>query len=378
MDNLARNQTAVALRDAARRPAGGTSVPPDEVIFGATRAMTLIRESIAKLAASDIPILITGESGTGKEVIARLLHRSSELSHKPMMQINCAALPATLIESELFGYEKGSFTGATGSKPGRMELANSGTMFLDEIGELDMAVQAKLLQVLQDGQFSRLGGQEDRKVNVRFIFATNRDLEEEILEGNFREDLFYRVNVMNLRLPPLRERLEDIPALVQYFIDRHNDKYNCKAPPLSLNAIARLQEYHWPGNIRQLENLMKRYVVLGSEEAILAEVAERHPDLFRFTIPPSGEISLKTITRQAVRQVERQVILKVVEASHWNRKVAARRLHISYRALLYKLKEVGVPSERRRADAARKLHKQETSAKASTDISTVCEEQTRG
>src|SRR5216684_233041 len=252
MDNLARNQTAVALRDAARRPAGGTSVPPDEVIFGATRAMALIRESIAKLAASDIPILITGESGTGKEVIARLLHRSSELSHKPMMQINCAALPATLIESELFGYEKGSFTGATGSKPGRMELANSGTMFLDEIGELDMAVQAKLLQVLQDGQFSRLGGQEDRKVNVRFIFATNRDLEEEILEGNFREDLFYRVNVMNLRLPPLRERLEDIPALVQYFIDRHNDKYNCKAAPLSLNAIARLQEYHWPGNIRQL------------------------------------------------------------------------------------------------------------------------------
>lgn len=359
---LTRNQFGISTRDAGNWRSQGQALPPEEVIFGSTPAMSLVRENISKLAATAIPVLITGESGTGKELIAQLLHRHSPEAGKAFIQINCAAIPATLIESELFGYEKGSFTGAVGSKPGRVELANSGTLFLDEIGELDLAVQSKLLQVLQDGQFSRLGGQEDKKVNVRFIFATNRDLEEEILTGNFREDLYYRMNVVNLRLPPLRERLEDIPALAQYFIHKHNDKYNCRATPLSESAIARLQEYHWPGNIRQMENLMKRYVVLGSEDAILSEVNDRAPDMFKFTIPPSGEISLKTITRQAVRQVERQVILKVVEANHWNRKQAAKRLHISYRALLYKLKEVGVPSERRRAAAARKLQKENGAA----------------
>ncbi|MBZ5522481.1 MAG: sigma-54 dependent transcriptional regulator [Acidobacteriia bacterium] len=374
---LTRSQYANSTRDAANWRSQGQALPPEEVIFGSTPAMALVRENIRKLAATAIPVLITGESGTGKELIAQLLHRHSPEATKAFIQINCAAIPATLIESELFGYEKGSFTGAVGTKPGRVEMANSGTLFLDEIGELDLAVQAKLLQLLQDGQFSRLGGQEDKKVNVRFIFATNRDLEEEILAGNFREDLYYRVNVVNLRLPALRERLEDIPVLAQHFIDKHNEKYNCRAAPLSESTIARLQEYHWPGNIRQMENLMKRYVVLGSEEAILSEVSDRAPDMFKFTIPPSGEISLKTITRQAVRQVERQVILKVVEANHWNRKQAAKRLHISYRALLYKLKEVGVPSERRRAAAARKLLKQQNAAEASEKVSAVCDEQAR-
>lgn len=363
--HLTRSQFGIATRNGPDRQPAGSALPPDDVIFGATPAMAVVRENVRKLAATNIPVLITGESGTGKELIAQLLHLQSPEPNRAFVQINCAAIPATLIESELFGYEKGSFTGAIGAKPGRVELAHSGTLFLDEIGELDLPVQAKLLQVLQDGQFSRLGAQEDKKVNVRFIFATNRDLEEEILAGNFREDLFYRVNVVNLRLPPLRERLEDLPALAQHFIDKHNEKYNCRARPLSQNAIASLQEYHWPGNIRQLENLMKRYVVLGSEEAVLAEVSEREPDMFKFTIPPTGEISLKSITRQAVRQVERQVILKVVEASHWNRKKAARRLNISYRALLYKLKEVGVPSERRRAAAARKLQKQQEAEQAS-------------
>jgi two-component system, NtrC family, response regulator AtoC len=313
--------------------------------------MAAVRKTLAKVAETSIPILMTGESGTGKEVIARLLHQNSLVSAKPFAQVNCAAIPATLLESELFGYEKGSFTGAVGSKPGRIELANSGTLFLDEIGELDPGTQAKLLQVLQDGQFSRIGGQEDRRVNVRFIFATNRDLEEEIAVGNFREDLFYRINVVNVHLPPLRERLEDIPALCAYFIDRHNEKFNCRATPLSDHCISSLQDYHWPGNIRQLENLTKRYVILGSEEAILSELRDREADVFKFIIPPQGEVSLKQITRQAVRQVERKVILKMVEASNWNRKRAAKRLNISYRALLYKLKEAGVPSERRKTQA---------------------------
>ncbi|HLK53428.1 MAG TPA: sigma 54-interacting transcriptional regulator [Candidatus Angelobacter sp.] len=329
--------------------------PPEDVIFGMTPDMAAVRKTLSKVAETSIPVLMTGESGTGKEVIARLLHHNSVVSTKPFVQVNCAAIPATLLESELFGYEKGSFTGAVGSKPGRVELANSGTLFLDEIGELEPGIQAKLLQVLQDGQFSRIGGQEDKRVNVRFIFATNRDLEEEIAIGNFREDLFYRINVVNLHLPPLRERLEDIPALCTYFIARHNEKFNCRATPLSDHCLGALQDYHWPGNIRQLENLTKRYVILGSEEAILSELRDREADVFKFIIPPQGEVSLKQITKQAVRQVERKVILKMVEASNWNRKRAAKRLNISYRALLYKLKEAGVPSERRKAQAKKLL-----------------------
>ncbi len=326
-----------------------TKLPPEEVIFGTTPALATIRERIRKVAPTDIPILITGESGTGKDAIAHLIHNYSQIATRPFVQLNCAAIPSTLLESELFGYEKGAFTGATGAKPGRVEMANSGTLFLDEIGELDPGVQAKLLQLLQDGSFSRIGGQEDKKVNVRFIFATNRDLEEEILAGNFREDLYYRINVVTIHMPPLRERVEDIPMLVQYFLQKYNEKHNCRTGPLGEAAIRRMQEYHWPGNIRQLENLVKRYAVLGTEDSILSELVEHDSDVFKFTIPPSGQVSLKEITRQAVRQVERKVILKVVEANGWNRKKAAKLLNISYRALLYKLKEVGVPSQRRRA-----------------------------
>lgn len=327
----------------------GGNLPPEEVIFGSSREMALVAQTIVKVAATSVPVLLTGESGTGKEVIARLLHRQSQVSSRPFLQVNCAAIPATLLESELFGYERGAFTGAAGAKPGRIELADSGTLFLDEIGEFDPSIQAKLLQVLQDSSFIRIGGQEEKQVNVRFIFATNRDLEQEMATGNFREDLFYRINVVNIELPPLRERLEDIPQLCEYFIARHNEKFNCRASALSEQCIAALQQYHWPGNIRQLENLTKRYVILGSESAILSELNEREPDIFKFVIPAQGEVPLKQITKQAMRQVERKVILKVVEASNWNRKRAAKRLNISYRALLYKLKDAGVPSERRKS-----------------------------
>src|SRR5215472_7638218 len=350
-----RAKYGTAVHNGSHLPVDNGAFPPDDVIFGKSPDMASVRKTLSKVAETSIPVLMTGESGTGKEVIARLLHHQSLVSTKPFVQVNCAAIPATLLESELFGYEKGSFTGAVGSKPGRVEMANSGTLFLDEIGELDPGTQAKLLQVLQDGQFSRIGGQEDKRVNVRFIFATNRDLEEEIAVGNFREDLFYRINVVNVHLPPLRERLEDIPALCDYFIARHNEKFNCRAGSLSEHCLSNLQDYHWPGNIRQLENLTKRYVILGSEDAILSELRDREADIFKFIIPPHGEVSLKQITRQAVRQVERKVILKMVEASNWNRKRAAKRLNISYRALLYKLKEAGVPSERRKAHARKML-----------------------
>ena len=368
---ITRNNSTAAFYAVRPLPFTGTGLPPEDITFGSTPDMAAVRRTISKVAETNIPVLITGESGTGKDVIAKFLHAESLLSSKPFVQVNCAAIPATLLESELFGYEKGAFTGAVGAKPGRVEMANSGTLFLDEIGELDPGIQAKLLQVLQDGQFSRIGGQMDKKVNVRFFFATNRDLEEEIFAGNFREDLYYRINVVNLHLPPLRERLEDVPALCEYFINRHNEKFNCRASPLSDHCISCFQEYHWPGNIRQLDNLMKKYVILGSEEAILSDLHDHEPDIFKFTIPPQGEVSLKQITRQAVRQVERKVILKMVEASNWNRKRAAKRLNISYRALLYKLKEAGVPSERRKAAAARLRAK----AEAISDLSKAVGEQ---
>jgi two-component system, NtrC family, response regulator AtoC len=334
--------------------ADGGPFPPFDVIFGKSPGMGNLAKTIFKVAQTGLPVLITGETGTGKELIARLLHRESLVSAGPFIQVNCAAIPPSLLESELFGFEKGAFTGAVEGKPGRVELASSGTLFLDEIGELDVTSQAKLLQVLQDARFTCIGGQEDKRVNVRFVFATNVDLAEQMALGTFREDLFYRINVINLHLPPLRERIEDIPALCEYFIARHNQKYNGSAGRLSEGCIRCLQEYHWPGNIRQLENATKRYVILGSEDAILSELRERATDIFDFIIPPHGDVCLKQLTSRAVRQVERKVILKMVEASNWNRKRAAKRLNISYRALLYKLKEVGVPSTRRKPQAPKK------------------------
>ncbi len=322
-------------------------LPPDQVIFGATPALATIREHIRKVATTDVPVLISGESGTGKEAIAHLIHGSSRLANRAFVQVNAAAIPPTLFESELFGHERGAFTGAA-SKPGRVELANSGTLFFDEIGELDLSVQAKLLQFMQDGQFTRIGGQEDRRANVRLILATTRDLREEVAAGAFREDLFYRINVINIHMPPLRERLEDIPVLVDYLLREHCERHNFRRSPISETTIRRFQEYHWPGNIRQLENLVKRYVVLGTEDSILSELVEHESDVFKFSIPPWERVSLKQITRQAMRQVERTVILKVVEANGWNRKRAAKLLNISYRALMYKLKEAGVPSQRRK------------------------------
>jgi two-component system, NtrC family, response regulator AtoC len=231
-------------------------------------------------------------------------------------------------------------------KPGRVEMAHRGTLFLDEISELDMSLQSKLLQLLQDGQFCRIGAQEDKKVEVRVVCATNRKLEQEIENGTFRSDLFYRINVVNLYMPPLRERASDIPELVDYFLEHHNRKYNCRAKPLSGELMGVLRKYHWPGNIRELENLVKRYVILGSEDVISSDLAPRSSDFFNPEIPLDGQISLKKLTRQAVRELERKVILKVLQNHHWNRKQAARALSISYRALLYKIRDAGLPSNR--------------------------------
>ncbi len=321
-------------------------LPPEPVIFGQTAAMQEVRRKIERVAAANLSILITGESGTGKDIIARMLHLSSPWANGPFVKVNCPAIPGTLLESELFGYEKGAFTGASGTKPGRVEMAHRGTLFLDEISELDSTLQAKLLQLLQDGQFSRIGAQEDKKVEVRVVSATNRELHQEIDVGNFRRDLFYRIAAMIIHLPALRERAVDIPLICEYLLQYYNDKLNGRAPTLRPALLAKMQRYSWPGNIRQLENLIKRYVVMGTDDVIVSELLQTND---RDTFPDltfDGPVSLKKLTRQTVRKVEARIILGALHANNWNRKKAARAVGISYRALLYKLKEVGIPQRR--------------------------------
>src|ERR1700747_695362 len=321
-------------------------IPPEAVVFGSSDLMNALRDRLGKVAGANVPVLIHGESGTGKDIIARLVHSRSPWKTGPFVKVNCPAIPGTLLESELFGYERGAFTGAYGSKPGRVEMAHRGTLFLDEISELDMPLQSKLLQLLQDGQFCRIGAQADKKVEVRIVCATNRKLEDEIENGTFRQDLYYRINVVNLFMPPLRERRSDIDGLVNYFLEYYNRKYNCKARPLSPELMEVLQKYHWPGNIRELENLIKRYVILGSEDVISNDLHPRNEDLITADINFDGPISLKKLTRQATRALERKIILKVLHNHHWNRKQAARTLNISYRALLYKIRDAGLPPNR--------------------------------
>ena len=309
--------------------------------------MQELRHRIKLLSGANAPLMLYGESGTGKDLVARFVHQHSQVSNGPFVKVSCPAIPGTLLESELFGYEKGAFTGANTAKPGRVEMADTGTLFLDEVTEMDLALQPKLLQLLQDGHFSRIGGFEDRSVHIRLICASNRDLLEEVSAGRFREDLYFRINVLSFRMPPLRERADDIPLLIDYFLKTFNRSFNRTAPPISSTLMRILQAYHWPGNIRELENLVKRYIILGTEEAITSEL--RSPDElpFNIDIPQTGEsIALKELTKGAVARLERSIILRVLQAHHWNRRKAAAALKISYRSLLYKLKEVGVPPSR--------------------------------
>ena len=313
--------------------------------------MQTVRLKIEKVAVSGVPILIQGDSGTGKGLLAAFIHNVST-ADAPFVKVNCAAIPAALLESELFGYERGAFTGAHSSKPGRVELAHGGTLFLDGIDEIDMSLQAKLLQLLQDGQFSRIGGQEDRRVHIRVICATNRRLEQEIAEGRFRQDLFYRINVVSVYLPTLRARAEDIPELVSHFLQLHRSRHNLQTKPLSAAAMRLLEKHPWPGNIRELENLIERYVILGSEDAVSSELLTWEQTYKAPEIPLDGQIHLKKVTRQAVHDLERKIILSVLEANRWNRKRTATALKISYRALLYKIRRAGLPAKRGANNAA--------------------------
>jgi two-component system response regulator AtoC len=336
------------IKDSSRVEGGYASgqLPPERVIFGRTGIMQHLREKVEKVAVTNVPVLIQGEGGTGKEVLARWIHARSPWNSGPMIKVNCAAIPGTLLESELFGYEKGAFTGANNRKIGRVELARQGTLFLDEIGELDHGLQAKLLHFLQDGQFSRLGDHEVQHVETRLICATNRALERSIISGEFRADLFYRINVIHLHMPNLRDRSEDIELLSNYFLCNSNARFERSAPPISKHLLHVFQNYSWPGNIRELENRIARYVIFGAEDGLEERAPKHMPNRVPKDMAAEGSIPLKRIAKQAVRDMERNVILGVLQANQWNRRKAAEILKISYRALIYKIREVGLATGR--------------------------------
>lgn len=359
-------RTTGTLAEDRTLEAGVKGPPSPPFMMGLNPKMAEIRDTIEKVSGTDVTVLIRGESGVGKEVVARLLFEHSRRRQKPFIKVNCAAIPHDLLESELFGYEAGAFTGAVRSKPGKFELADHGTLFLDEIAEMHPSLQAKLLHVLQDGKFSRLGAKRDVSVNVRVLCATNKLLEERVRERLFREDLLYRINVVTISLPPLRERRDEIPILTEHLLEKYSAQYGRTLGPLSAEVMERMMEYDWPGNIRELENLCKRFVLVGSETQILRELSSHYggrladvPRLVPFESEQKSEAlskdtaasypgplssepgpSLLEVGRRAAWEAERRAILQMLEVTRWNRREASRRLQVSYKALLNKIKQM--------------------------------------
>ncbi len=303
--------------------------------------MKEVLKIIQKVSDSPSTVLITGESGTGKELVARALHNRSSRSQNSFIAINCSAIPSTLIESELFGYERGAFTGAVTSKPGRFELANHGTLFLDEIGEISQEMQAKLLRILQNSEIERVGGIHTIKIDIRLISATNKDLMEEVKKGNFREDLYYRLNVVPIYLPPLRERLEDFPTLVDFFIEKYNKKLGKKIQGMDEQAMRILSQFEWPGNIRQLENVIERMILLneGDRLTLKSIPKEISGDTPLAVSMPSPSSSFKKIVKETTQKIEKDLILKALEETHGNVTRAAKKLGISRKSLQNKIKD---------------------------------------
>jgi DNA-binding NtrC family response regulator len=372
-------------RDPRVSNAPGEGSADDRQLVFISPAMARARAMAQRIADTDVPVLILGESGTGKDVIAREIHYLSRRRNCSFIKVNCAALPSELLESELFGHERGAFTGATAEKPGKFELADRGTIFLDEIGELPNRLQAKLLQVLQDEEFFRVGGKKSVRVDARVLVATNRDLEREIERDNFREDLYYRLNVVSIRVAPLRERKEDVVPLVDYFMKRYGRKYKNGLSELPPEVLKAFTEYDWPGNVRELENMVRRLVVLRDPVLVLDELRNNNSRampaspattavgasdpthsaagafayLNPFIVPqpppppmkvPESELSLKDIGKRAAMLAEREAILAMLQRTAWNKRKAASKLRISYKALLYKIKESGIIDPRSSAE----------------------------
>lgn len=322
----------------------------NEFFVAASPAMRKLRSQAALVAPVDIPVLMLGESGTGKEVMARLIHKLSPRSHRTFLKVNCAAVPADLLESELFGYEAGAFTGANHAKPGKFEICNKGTILLDEIGEMPPLLQAKLLHVLQDQQFSRLGSRSVIKVDVRILAATNINIPEAIANKRLREDLYYRLNAFTLQVPPLRERKEEIPILLKHFMSHMSERYARQPLPLSSNLLQACLNYSWPGNLRELNNFVKRYLVLGDEQIAIQELRPKTDGTgmpFDLAVGASAEplAGLKSVARSAKDEAEAEAIAKALDETNWNRKQAAVLLKISYKALLYKIKQYGIAQQ---------------------------------
>jgi len=330
--------------------------------------MAEVQQLIERVADADVPVLICGESGTGKELVARALHASSLRRDKPLVKVNCGTLPQDLLACELFGFERGAFAGAMQDKPGKFEFANQATMFLDEISAMGVPLQGRLLQVLQQGQFTRLGGSRDTRVDVRLVAATNRDLEQAVAAGQFRGDLHARLNLARIDLPPLRDRRDEVPVLARHFVKKYSVQYNMPVSELSPETMQVFVEYDWPGNLRELESFVKRAIVPGGEVSIRKEIAQnmampsprqaagqppglsQSPPAATASTPASiaaaaaeaGNYSLKDISRTAAREAERELIVTMLQRTRWNRKETAEILGISYKALLYKIKENGL------------------------------------
>jgi two-component system response regulator AtoC len=318
-------------------------ITEDLSFLAASPQMVKIRQQILQIAPVDVPVFIHGESGVGKEVVARMLHMRSPRGSQPFVKVNCAALPSELLESELFGYEQGAFTGAVRAKPGKFELANKGTIFLDEIAEMSPQLQAKLLHVLQDHQFSRLGGRQLVQCDVRVLAATNMNVRAAIQSGRFREDLYYRLNVFSIAVPPLRERTREIPLLFQHFLQKYSEKFDKEALRPSDHLLEAAMKYTWPGNLRELENFVKRFVILQDNEGSFQELLEMAAQRQR-TSPneegvPQRDQGLKALVRGLKEEAEMEAIADALEKTNWSRKEAARLLGISYKALLYKMRQ---------------------------------------
>lgn len=325
-----------------------------QIIFSNSSKMSKIKAIIDEIAKTDITVLIKGESGSGKGLLAQAIHINSQRKDKPFVKVNCAAIPKGLLESELFGFEKGAFTGAYLKKPGKFELANGGTILLSDIGGMDISIQAKLLQVLQDGMFSRLGGDGDVMVNTRVIATTKDHLQKSMMEGQFREDLFFRINVINITVPPLRDRKEQIPSLSEYYLNFYKNKYGKDVPPISPKVIRVFKEYAWPGNIRELENMIKRIVIFGEGEEVLKNLSRKKfdEDISDEAISSESDrnsslglragkrsFHLKEVGKRAVEDAEKEIIQNALQDTHWNRKRAAKLLRVSYKGLLYKIQK---------------------------------------
>jgi len=348
LDRVIADILATPERAPGQSPGPAPAAIGKEIELWQSAKMREVRDIISEAAGVDVTVLITGETGTGKEVVARAIHYLSTRRENPFIKVNCAAVPRELLESELFGHERGAFTGAHKLKIGKFEAAHHGTIFLDEIGDLHSSLQAKLLHVLHDGDFSRVGGKSTLKIDVRVLAATNQDLERAVAQGRFREDLYYRLNVIQITVPPLRERTAEIPVLVDYFVERYAKIFRREGFSISSAVMERLTHQRYPGNVRELENLIKRMIVL--RDPLLTRISIPHADAHPETKEPwkaqVPEISLKDISRRASLAAEREVISSVLERTGWNRVRAAKALKISYRALLYKMKRVGLQDNR--------------------------------